>query len=591
MDIFGGIEFFGGLALFLYGMVLLSSGLERISGGKLEKTLERLTNTVFKGVLLGALVTAAIQSSSATTVIVVGLVNSKILKLRNAIGVVMGANIGTTITAHILRLSDIESANILLSFLETSTLAPLACMVGAAFVLLNSRGKKRDIGIVLLGFGILFTGMLTMSGAVKPLAESELFLQAFEMFAEMPALGILTGTIVTAVLQSSSASVGILQALSTTGVISFAMAFPIIMGQNIGTTITPVLASIGASKNAKRSAAVHVIFNILGTFVFLLAFYFIHYVIYPFAFFNDTVTMGTIANFHTVFNVCVTLLFIPFVGLLEKAANAIIKVGNDAESSTETTVILDKLLYKSPALAIDQSRESILYMAEIAKSNLIDIGKIMVSYDKKVAANMRELEDVADRMQDKTENYLIELSEYELSDNDSRKISKLVHIGGEFERIADHSIEILSSIENVRESKMNFSKKAQEELKLFTDANLEIVELAIKSLRDIDTDAARRIMPLEAIIDVMEETLREKHLERLKKGKCSVELAFPFNEILRSIERVGDLCSNISESLLSYESDKLVDRHEYKIKLSETAEFKVAYAEYKDKYVKPLKKI
>ncbi len=590
MDIFGAIEFFGGLALFLYGMVLLSSGLERVSGGKLEKTLETLTNTVIKGVLLGIVATAAVQSSSATTVIVVGLVNAKVLKLRNAIGVIMGANIGTTITAHILRLSDIETTNIFLSFLETSTLAPLACIIGAAFVILNSRGKKRDLGVVLLGFGILFTGMLTMSGAVRPLAESEVFLRAFEMFEETPVLGVLTGSVVTAVLQSSSASVGILQALSTTGVISFAMAFPIIMGQNIGTTITPVLASIGASKNAKKSAAVHVIFNILGTLIFLSGFYIIHYFIMPFPFFYDTVDMGTIANFHTVFNVLVTVLFIPFAGLLEKAANFVVRTDKGIEAERDI-VVLDKLLYKSPAIAIDHSREAILQIAEIAKQNLAASVDLFEKYDKKIAEKIREKENEADKLQDKTENYLIELSEYELSDSDSRKISKLIHIGGEFERIADHAVNMLESIEKIRESKVTFSKKAQEELKLFAAANLEVIDYATIAVKEVDISAAMKIMPLEAVIDVMEEQLREKHLDRLRKGKCSVDSAFPFNEILRNIERIGDLCSNIAESILSYNTDKLVDRHEYKVKLSETAEFKVAYTEYKTKYIKPLRKI
>ncbi len=591
MDIFSTIEFFGGLALFLYGMVILSSSLERVSGGKLEKTLETFTNTPIKGIFTGALATAAVQSSSATTVIIVGLVNAKVLKLRNAVGVIMGANIGTTITAHILRLSDIESTNFFLSLLKTSTLAPLACIIGAMFVLLNSRGKKRDLGIVLLGFGILFTGMLTMSSAVKPLAESDIFLTAFEMFEDVPVLGVLTGTIVTAVLQSSSASVGILQALSTTGIISFAMAFPIIMGQNIGTTITPVLASIGASKNAKKSAAVHVIFNIAGTLIFLAGFYFIHYAIRPFSFFNDAVDMGTIANFHTVFNVIVTVMFIPFVSLLEKAANFVVRSkGSDADDQNDI-IVLDKLLYKSPALAIDHSREAVLQMANLAKQNMISAAEIMVNYDKKLAEKMREKEEIVDKLQDKTENYLIELSEFELSDTDSRKISKLIHIGGEFERIADHAIDMLESAEGTRESKLAFSKKAVEEIKLFSKANIEIIDLAIKAVGELDIDAALKIMPLEAIIDGMEEKLREKHMERLRKGKCSIDCAFPFNEILRSLERIGDLCSNIAESILAYDTDKLVDRHEYKVKISETPEFKVAYAEYKEVYIKGLKKI
>ncbi len=590
MDIFGAIEFFGGLALFLYGMLLLSSSLEKVSGGKLEKTLEKLTNTVLKGVLLGTIATVAVQSSSATTVIVVGLVNAKVLKLRNAIGVIMGANIGTTVTAHILSLSDINSANFFMSLLEPSSLAPLACIIGVGLYLINAKGRKKDIGVVLLGFGILFTGMLTMSGAVRPLAESELFLSAFNMFEDVPVLGVLTGTAVTAVLQSSSASVGILQALSTTGVISFAMAFPIIMGQNIGTTITPVLASIGASKNAKRTAFVHVLFNITGTIVFLLGFYGIHYLIRPFAFFNDIIDMGTIANFHTIFNVGVTVLFIPFVGLLEKAATTFIKDKSGIDEANNEIVVLDTLLYKSPGLAIQHSKDAIMQIAILAQKNLENATGLLVKYDKDIANNIMENEDIIDKLQDKTENYLIGLSEKELSDSDSRSLSRLLHISGEFERIADHAVEVLESIEKIKQAKVTFSKRAQDELNVFTMANLEIIDLAINAVKDTDSNYAAKIMPLEAVIDDMEEQLRERHLERLRKGKCNVDSAFPFNAILRSLERVGDLCSNIAESVLSFSSDKLVDRHEYKTKLSESPEFKVDYLEYKVKYLKAIKK-
>ncbi len=590
MGIFGTLEFFGGLALFLYGMVLLSSSLEKVSGGKLEKTLEKLTNTVLKGVILGTIATVAVQSSSATTVIVVGLVNAKVLKLRNAIGVIMGANIGTTVTAHILSLSDIDSANFFMSLLEPSSLAPMACIIGVGLFLLNAKGKRKDLGVVLLGFGILFTGMLTMSSAVRPLASSDLFLSAFNMFEDVPVLGVLTGTAVTAVLQSSSASVGILQALSTTGVISFAMAFPIIMGQNIGTTITPVLASIGASKNAKRTALIHVLFNITGTVVFLLGFYAIHYFIMPFKFFNDIIDMGTIANFHTVFNVSVTVLFIPFVGLLEKTAKTFIKDKSGTEDTMPDVVVLDTLLYKSPGLAIQHSREAIMQIATLAQQNLVSSTGLLTKYDKEIVEQILEKEEIIDKLQDKTENYLIGLSEKELSDSDSRSLSRLLHISGEFERVADHAVEVLESVQKIKQAKVTFSKKAQDELDIFTSANVEILQLAILAVKDTSSEYANKVMPLEAVIDDMEEQLREKHLDRLRKGKCNVDSAFPFNTILRSLERVGDLCSNIAESVLSYNADKQVDRHEYKTKLSESAEFKVMYLEYKDKYLKAIKK-
>ena len=394
MDFFSIVNLAGGLALFLYGMSALGSGLERLSGGRLEKTLEKMTSNTIKGVLLGALVTGAIQSSSATTVIVVGLVNAGILKLRQAIGVIMGANIGTTVTAQILRLSDLSSDSFFIQFLKPTTLAPLAAIAGIILVMGSKKARQREAGQILLGFGILFTGMFTMESAVRPLSEMPQFAEIFAALSN-PILGVLVGAVVTAIIQSSSASIGILQALSSTGIITFSSAFPIIMGQNIGTCITPILASIGANKNAKRSACVHLSFNVIGTAVFLIVTYAIQYTI-GFPFWDDAISRGGIANFHTLFNVVTTILFLPFVGLLEKLANTIIKSDQRELKQDAITSNLDERFLLSPGLAIQQSRETVLAMADLAQSNFGECSKLLGNFDPKVAERVKDNENIID---------------------------------------------------------------------------------------------------------------------------------------------------------------------------------------------------
>ncbi len=590
MDIFSILNLLGGLAIFLYGLTMLGNGLEKVSGGRLEKTLESLTNTVIKSVLLGMLVTAAIQSSSASTVIVVGLVNAKILKLKNAIGVIMGANIGTTITAHVLRLSDITSDNFFMQVLKPSTLAPLACIIGLGLIMAASRSKYKDIGTTLVGFGILFTGLFAMEDAVEPLAELPMFAEAFLAFSQYPLLGVLVGAVVTMIIQSSSASVGILQALTSTGVISFSMAFPIIMGQNIGTTITPVLASIGASKNAKRAAFVHVTFNILGTVIFMAGFYAIN-AIFPFSFFNDIADRGMIANFHSVFNITVTLLFMPFVRQFEKLAYRVVK-DSPKDNETDITTSLDEILFKSPGLALDHTKTAVLEMARLSKYNLEKSTTLFSNYDVKLIERLKENEETVDKFQSRVESYLLKLSEKDLTDIETHKLSKLLHISGEFERIADHAYNIIEAAQKLHNSKLSFSKKAVAELDIFSEVCLEAVSLSVKALDNTDEKAARNIMPLEDVIDVIEEKLREKHMDRLRKGKCTIDAAFPFIEILRNFERIGDICSNISESVISYEGNKgIVDRHEYKKSIITTEEFKDKYLVYMTNYMQKLENI
>ncbi|WP_262396028.1 Na/Pi cotransporter family protein [Youxingia wuxianensis] len=592
MDFFGAVKLFGGLALFLYGMSILGTGLERVSGGRLEKTLEALTNTVIKGVLLGALVTGAIQSSSATTVIVVGLVNARVLKLRNAIGVIMGANIGTTITAHIIRLTDLESSNFLLMILKPTTLAPLASIVGIILFMASKRGRRQDIGQILLGFGILFTGMFAMEEAVRPLGEVPAFQQLFSTFAN-PVIGVLVGAVVTAVIQSSSASVGILQALSSTGHITYAMAFPIIMGQNIGTTITPILASIGASKNAKRAAAIHVSFNILGTIIFLIGCYTIQYTI-GFPFWDQAIDKGGIANFHTIFNVVVTMLFIPFAWVLEKIACALVKDSPDDAVQDVTAIELDERLMISPGLAVDHARSAVVEMALIAQHNFINSIGLLENYDFKVVERINENENVLDKLEDRLETYLVKLSEYELSESDSRNVTELLHISGEFERIGDHATNIMESAQRLFETKTTFSKKATEELHMLCEAINEIIDLAIDAFQNRNVYSAASIEPLEEVIDEIEQSLKDKHINRLRKGKCTVEAAFPYVETLSNLERIADHCSNVGISVITYADDDMamIDRHDYLRQLhkGQTEDYQEKYAVYSAKFLPKTKK-
>ena len=591
MDIFGIIKMFGGLALFLYGMTMLGAGLERTSGGRLEQLLEKLTDTVVKGVLLGCFVTAAIQSSSATTVIVVGLVNARVLKLRNAIGVIMGANIGTTITAHILRLSDLKSDNFFLLILKPSTLAPLAAIIGILMFMSAKRDTVRNVGQVLLGFSILFTGMFTMEGAVAPLRESPFFMKLFASFAN-PVIGVLVGAGVTAIIQSSSASVGILQALSSTGFVTYASAFPIIMGQNIGTCITPILSSIGASKNAKRTAAVHVCFNILGTIVFLIACYAYQSTI-GFSFWELPIDKGGIANFHTVFNVATTLLFIPLTGVLEKLACTIVKDrpgDNDQESQAVT---LDERLLVSPGLALGHVRKAVDQMAGFMKSNLRMAVDLLLEYDPKTHERVNENEDVVDKLQDRVETYLLKLSERELSDTESRGVTEMLHACESFERMADHAQNIAESAQRLFNNRTSFSKRAVEEIRLISEAVEEITQITVQAFQSNNLQTALQVEPLEQVVDEMEQSIKDRHIERLRKGKCTVDAAFPFVEALSDLERIADHCSNVALSVLTYHADdSLFDKHEYVRRLHETnpESYQINYRQYSEKYYEPVRK-
>lgn len=577
----------GGLALFLYGMSMLGSGLEKASGGRLEKTLEKMSSNIFKSVLLGAVVTGAVQSSSATTVIVVGLVNAKILSLKQAIGVIMGANIGTTITAHIIRLTDLSSDNFLLTLLKPETWAPIMAVIGIILFMSSKKNSKKEIGQILLGFGILFTGLFQMSGAVEPLRDLPQFAELFKAFTN-PVLGVLVGAIVTAIIQSSSASIGILQALTVTGQITYASAIPIILGQNIGTCITPIMASIGASKNAKRAASVHLSFNIIGTSLFLI-FIYAYQVIIGFPFWDRPMNSGDIANFHSVFNISVTLVLLPFAGLLEKLACKLVRDNPAEEDGDEIGINLDERFLRSPGLALEHAKNCVVSMGRLSYKNLGRVTSLFENYDLKVVEKVKEKENVIDKLEDRVSSYLIKLSEEELTEAESRKVSTLLQIQSEFERVGDYAINISECAQHLFETDSQFSPSALQEIQAISDAVSESIYQAIEAFEQGDITQANNIEPLEEVIDMMEETLKDRHIERLKKGKCSVDAAFPFVESLSNYERIGDHCANVAMYMITESAQQQnIDRHEYRrmLHMGLSEYYSDLFQQYKDKYYK-----
>lgn len=565
-NIISAITMAGGLAFFLFGMNILGGSLEKLSGGRMEKTLEKMTSNILKSLLLGIVVTAAIQSSSATTVIVVGLVNAGILKLRNAIGVIMGANIGTTVTSIILSLGDLdktEGANVVLKFLKPSTIAPIVAVVGIVIYMSAKRNKTKIVAEVLLGFGILFNGMFIMTDAVEPLSKAPIFETIFASLSN-PILGILAGTIVTALIQSSSASVGILQALASSGLVTYSSAIPIIMGQNIGTCVTSLISSVGANKNAKRAAMVHLYFNIIGTVIFFIAVYTIQSIV-KFSFWDTPISMSGISGVHIIFNVATTVLFIPFAGLLERLAVWTVRDGKNQISQEEMEVAtLDERFLYSPSLALGQASAVVVKMGEYARKNFENSIKMFVKYDQKKVDGIKEYEEAIDRMEDKTNNYLISLTNRELTDSESKEITYLLKMVSEFERIGDYSVNILELAEQLFEKQIKFSDKAILEMHAIADAVDEIVDMAVVSFSQSDVLIATKIEPLEETIDVMEDTLKFRHIERLKGGKCTIDSGFVFLELLTNLERISDHCSNVAVYIIGHNGNKAsLNRHEY----------------------------
>lgn len=588
MDIFSVLQMIGGLALFLFGMHAMGEGLSKTSGGRLEKILERLTSNPIKAVLLGAGVTAVIQSSSATTVMVVGFVNSGIMKLSQAVGIIMGANIGTTATSWILSLSGIESSNFFVKLLKPSSFSPILAIIGVAYIMFSKREKVKDVGMILIGFAILMTGMDTMSAAVKPLANVPEFTNILMMFKN-PILGMIAGAVLTAVIQSSSASVGILQALCVTGSVSYGAAVPIIMGQNIGTCITAIMSSIGASKNAKRAALVHLYFNIIGTALFMIVFYSINAIVH-FTFLNDAANAAGIAVVHSVFNVVATVVLLPFSDKLEKLACLTIR--DDAETvKTETEAekdfkLLDLRFLDTPGLAAEHCRTVAENMCRLTKDAIYTATDIITEFDAKKADRVKQLENEIDRYEDELGSYMVKLSQQQLSEKDSHKLSVILHCLSDFERISDHAVNLVESSREMFDKEQHFSKKAREELAVFTNAVRDIVDVSFEVFENEDIKKAAQVEPLEEVIDYLQKEVKQRHVKRLQKGKCTIEMGFVLSDVITSYERVSDHCSNIAVCLMQVNEDGY-DTHEYLKDMKHNEVFTEQYNEYKEKYLLP----
>lgn len=587
MDIFSVLSMIGGLALFLYGMETMGDGLAKTAGGRLEQILEKLTSTPIKGVLLGAAVTAVIQSSSATTVMVVGFVNSGIMKLSQAVGIIMGANVGTTVTSWIVSLAGIESNNILLQFLKPTSFCPILALIGIIMIMFTKDEKKHDIGGILLGFAVLMFGMDTMSNAVKPLADVPEFTGILTMFSN-PLLGMLAGAILTAVIQSSSASVGILQALCATGSVTFGTALPIIMGQNIGTCITALISAIGAKKNAKRAAFVHLYFNVIGTALFMIVFYTLN-VFLHFSFLGQATNAAGVAVIHSVFNVIATICLLPFHRLLEKLATITVRGNDEDEEEMEglptELALLDERFLEKPAFAVGHCVTVARKMAEVTEESLVLATNLLDHYDKKTAKRVAVLESQIDTFEDMLGTYMIKLSSKPLSVADNQTITTILHCSGNFERISDHAMNICETAQEMHKKELVFSEKASAELQTYIQALRKIVSMTMQAFNTDDYDLAKHVEPLEDVIDGINSKAKKHHIKRLQKGKCTIALSVPFEDLLTNFERVSDHCSNVAVCMIQTKDD-VYDTHEYldTLKENNTPEFRAMYKEYKEKY-------
>ncbi len=580
MDVFSLFTLLGGLAFFLYGMHVMSAGLEKMVGGKLERVLKSMTSSKWKGLALGAVITIAIQSSSAMTVMLVGLVNSGIMQLSQTVGVIMGSNVGTTLTAWILSAAGIESSNFFLRLLKPESFSPIVALIGVLLIMSSKEGKKRDVGTILVGFSVLMTGMSFMSQSVSPLADMPIFQDILVMF-QNPIAGILLGAVVTGVIQSSAASVGILQSLSMTGSITYGMALPIIMGQNIGTCVTALLSSIGTNKNAKRVTAVHVYFNVLGTVICLSGFYLLNAFVH-FDFIDSPINALGIAVIHSLFNLLTTLILLPFAKQLEKLAKITIR-----EQSTKEE-LLDERLLLSPGLAIAECRNLSIHMAKAARDSMANAISILSKFDQKVADSITQQEEEIDLYEDKLGTFLVRLSSKDLSPKDSHDVSQLLHAIGDFERIGDHAVNILRVANEIHDKDIQFSDKAQEELQVITRAILTILNLTVEAFEENDPVIAAKVEPLEQVIDGLKLELKNRHIRRLQEGRCTIELGFVLTDLLTNYERVSDHCSNIAVTVIQIK-DSSLDTHGYlnEVKNTGNPAFTQAFETYSLEYLLP----
>ena len=590
MDIFGILTMVGGLALFLYGMNTMGDGLVMLSGGKLEQVLERLTKKRIMALLLGALVTAVIQSSSATTVMVVGFVNSGIMKLTQAVGIIMGANIGTTITSWILSLTGISSGNVFIKLLKPSSFSPVLAAIGIICMMTGKDGsRKKTIGSILLGFAVLMFGMETMSGAVSPLKDNPTFTGMLTAFSN-PILGMAAGAVLTAVIQSSSASVGILQALCMSGVVTYGTALPIIMGQNIGTCVTALISSIGASKNAKRAAFIHLYFNLIGTILFMAVFYFINHFV-NFAFLSNTAGAAGIAVIHSLFNIGCAIVLFPFADKLVALSTFTVKNQTASEPEQilpEELAALDERFLDSPSFAIQLCKNAVIKMAEYSKKAILLAMEVQTEYSSEKVAEVIQLEQLVDQFEDSIGTYLVKLAGKDLSMDDSHLLSVLLHCISDFERISDHAINITEAVDKLQKQGLEFTSQGKHELDSLGIAIRDIMTMTQNAFSTGNTTTAADVEPLEEVIDDLVMEMKQRHIVRLRSGNCSMEAGLLLEDILTNYERVSDHCSNIAAALIEIQADEL-DMHRYidvKIKGSDP-HFQKEYLRLKNIYILP----
>lgn len=580
MDIFDALEMIGGLCLFLFGMNIMGQALERRAGSRLRTTLSKMTGKTMTGFLTGLVVTAIIQSSSATTVMVVGFVNSGLMTLKQAIGVIMGANIGTTVTAWLLSLGGISGDAVWVQLLKPTSFTPVLALIGIIMYMFSRDSRKNDTGMILLGFATLMFGMDTMSGAVSGLRDVPAFREMFVAFTN-PLLGVLAGAALTAIIQSSSASVGILQALALSGQVSYGAAIPIIMGQNIGTCVTALISSVGTSRNAKRAAVVHLSFNVIGTIVWLTAFCIVRTVAAP-AILGESATMYGIAIAHSAFNIACTAILLPASGLLERLAIRLVPDGRKKESE----VTLDERLLATPPLALEQCSvvtEDMAYYAAGAMKKAIEC---VSDFDPKAAQEVRDSEDETDKYEDMLGTYLLKLGAEPLSDENSEEVTELLKLIGDFERIGDHAVNVIESAEELHEKQLEFSRSAKYELSVMSSAVCEVLDLAVKAFADNDAQAAKTVEPLEQVVDDLKNELRTRHILRMKKGECSIEAGFVWSDLLTDLERASDHCSNIALCVLDMKKHTL-SAHETQHEREDVPEFSDQYRRYSEKYALP----
>lgn len=587
MNVYDILNLLGGIALFLFGMHTLSASLEKLAGGKLETWLEKATSRPIKGVVLGAIITAVIQSSAATTVMIIGFVNSGLMKLSQAIGVIMGANIGTTATSWLLSLQSISGSDgfSFLNILKPTTFTPVLAVIGVILIMFTKSDKKKTIGMILAGFAVLMFGMNSMSSATAGLAENETFCNILMMFSN-PVLGVVAGAVLTAVLQSSSASIGILQSIAiSTGKVTYSVALPLLLGQNIGSCVTALISSVGANKPAKRVAFVHLYFNVIGTVVFLSIFYLLNaFISMPFM--EESLNAVGIAVIHTGFNVLATALFLPFTKQLEKLA--CLTVRDDSNDEKLTPMLLDERLLKTPSVAIEQCRNVCIRMARLTQETLKMSMEVVTTYDAKKCAEVIDNENAIDIFEDKIGSYILKISSKDLSENDSKIVSSMLHTIGDLERISDHAVNIVEAAEEMHSKKIKFSQQALRELPVIVNAVSEILDMSINAFVSGDVNLAKNVEPLEDVIDQLRSDLKTRHIERLRNGKCTIELGFILQDLLTNFERVSDHCSNIAVYLIQI-SDNSMDTHEYmnELKKLDRSEFMDEFNDYKNKYILP----